>query len=572
MSIKVIMRAFLSALFLCLCVPSFAQDIGPAQYRTVTCLPGLDATAVLQSAITTSNVTPVMLIGPTPCGISSTLTVPDQGIIVGEDTDSYESYNATFSPTPPYPSSQARTIIYAMSAFPNSVGSAMMVFGNYTVMKGVTLMGPAVAGAFTPIASLNTNCINIAGARFSVFTDVYANGCNGAWFANNTPPAATEAPQLDHVRGSLSGYGFYGFNVFDPTITRSDFNGNLYGGFYASNVSAGVITSNTFENTNNTFTAGVGFELDNSYFTSVTGNKFENNAGPNMRLANNSSISVTGSNFHCPYDGTGGSGNCNNGGLAHVSFGGFNIAPQFAGNVYDETLNTTQYIYNVEAGGTITNGSFDEHPQPGTLGTYTSALSSQIAAFVPVIPGASACIPIAAPSGGIYASANLTGSAAGTGGASFTTSNATSPDCTQDASTFVEDTSNGVHQLYISNAPISHSFSSASATAGLSVKAAVGSRSVTLYAINTAFTHQSLVTIALPGCTVITAASTTYPTTTATSTQVIQPDGSCKIALTTASITDTGINVYIGLGQGATISYTGNGSSVRVWGASVTSP
>ena len=261
-------------------------------YQQVSCVSGVDETTVLQTALNTSNVTPVIIVGPVPCGISAGLIVPANGIVVGHDVNAYESYEASFTPLPPFPSTQARTIIYSLASFPNTGGSLITV-GNYSYIQGLTLMGPAVSGSFTPLANLTVNCINLVGSRFASFRDVFANGCNINWDMNS-PESQTEGPILTNVRGSLGNYGIYGYNVYDPQITGSNFNANYKAGAYFYNLSAAKLTANTFENTQNSGGTGIGLEIDNSIIVSITGNKFENNYAEHLRLNADNAVSVSG--------------------------------------------------------------------------------------------------------------------------------------------------------------------------------------------------------------------------------------------------------------------------------------
>ena len=198
------------------------------------------------------------------------------------------------------------------------------------------------------------------------------------------------------------------------------------------------------------------------------------------------------------------------------------------------------------------------------------ALNSTHILLIPSLAFSGACTPLSPPSGGIYDSTTLTGSSAV--GGTFTIGNSSSPDCATNGSTLVEDSSTGNHNIVVSGAEITHTFSSASATITVYAKQGSGTRSAQVTMYDPTFVDYASVVVRPSTCTVTVAPfNSGFPT--PTSTQTAVGGGWCKITLTTTPISVTGVNVYLNNDNGGSSSYAGDGaSSIIYWGFGLTSP
>jgi len=187
-----------------------------------------------------------------------------------------------------------------------------------------------------------------------------------------------------------------------------------------------------------------------------------------------------------------------------------------------------------------------------------------------------ACSPVSPPSGGFYDSTSLVGSTA-SGGTLFTADLA-SPDCTTDGSTFIEDTSNGTHSVYISGAEITHTITGASVTLTIYTHSGAGSRLVELIYFDQGYGGSSDWIMNPSTCATYAGPSTTGTggfVGSAVSTTLTVVGSWCKATLTTTPVTVTGIQAYIFSFNATTgsDSYTGdNTSSLGYWGVGLTSP
>jgi hypothetical protein len=187
--------------------------------------------------------------------------------------------------------------------------------------------------------------------------------------------------------------------------------------------------------------------------------------------------------------------------------------------------------------------------------------------------GSCVCPNWTAPSGGLLASTNL--SSATIVGGTLNTSNASSPDCTTDASTFVENTTNGLHGPTWTT--FSVSLSNAQMTFRIWIEQGVGSRTVDIQVGNqgTGYLYMNM-----------------NPTTGAVNT--LQNDngfgssvfGSTtplylfgkpgwEVTMSAAGVTATSlfVNLYSDNATGSGNSYTGDGvSSLVYWGLAVSTP
>lgn len=172
-------------------------------------------------------------------------------------------------------------------------------------------------------------------------------------------------------------------------------------------------------------------------------------------------------------------------------------------------------------------------------------------------------------SGGIYSSTNLSG--AGVANGTFTTSNAASPDGTTDASTFVENTSNGGHQVIIPSAPASVSLTGAQFTVSIWVKRGVGTRNVALLVFNAGFASFSFTLVDLGTCAVSGTSANSFGS--SAYALAVPLNGGCEITLSSAGVTTTAYQVQFSSISAGSATYTGDGASSLVYGqAEISSP
>lgn len=174
------------------------------------------------------------------------------------------------------------------------------------------------------------------------------------------------------------------------------------------------------------------------------------------------------------------------------------------------------------------------------------------------------CTSVSPPTGSIYSSTSI--SSSGTTGGTLTLSNAGSSDCTKDASTFVEDTSTGAHDVYVSGNPIAASLSAASVTVKISGRNLIGTRTSFVILNDQSFSQLAYANVNWATCSIVATAST--------SATAVVSGGVCQLTLNQTGVTATALNLVLYNGNNGTFaSYTGDGiSSLIYWGVSVNSP
>jgi len=176
---------------------------------------------------------------------------------------------------------------------------------------------------------------------------------------------------------------------------------------------------------------------------------------------------------------------------------------------------------------------------------------------------ATGCVATNAPTGGIYDNATLSGWALSN--ATLSTNQLIAPDCTETASTVVEDITTNTHAAYVQ---VTHTFTAAAFTFSGYLQRGVGTRNAWPEVSNSTVSSTLYVYISLDSCTVISGPTTTGAAFTLTSaTATLQSNGWCKFTLG-GTITDTSVFLAANLLSGtSTKSYTGDGSSsVSYWG------
>lgn len=202
-----------------------------------------------------------------------------------------------------------------------------------------------------------------------------------------------------------------------------------------------------------------------------------------------------------------------------------------------------------------------------------SAPAQLLGLNVGAAPTSVGCSPISPPSGGIYDSTSLAGSTGGAGGGTLTVGGSPSPDCATNGSTFVEDTSTGLHSIEVTGGVITHNLTAASLTATIYVRQGVGTRESWLVYYDQTLGQDTLVVVNPTTCTAAIAATTNFAGATASSTETAEPGGWCKVTLNTNPVTLTGIFVFLINFNGSTDSYAGDGtSSLLYWGLGLSTP
>jgi hypothetical protein len=274
--------------------------------------------------------------------------------------------------------SSTKTPVFSIVASGGFSGTAIMQANDFCRLSGVVLDAnnkPTV------------DTLDVAGVRVTV--DGFSALINGV---HNVICEAGESDGLQikdaQIKGSSSDNVDLASNcanvrLVGDIVTTSGGAGVVFGGRDLI-MADGVIEQSS----------GIGLDLSNASYASITGNFFDDNGkgsagGAAIEINNSNTISICGNHL---------SGNDEyptSGDTAEIRFGGSNDGVDLCGNVYaaenqtDDVTLKPSYVYDADDDTVMTNSTVQEKPAPQVLGVYTATAVKVIAPLqVPrLVPG-----------------------------------------------------------------------------------------------------------------------------------------------------------------------------------------
>lgn len=328
---------------------------------------GGDDTGMLNSAFSGAASRPVFLSFGT-YNVSAALTMPDYGVVVGEEINAWDFYNGV----------RPRTLLQAnpANAFPSN--TAILTLGNYNHIRGFTIFGLKNFDAGTTISG-----IAVPNKAFVTIEDIWVNLCyNGIdltsdgvlrgspWGANNIGVRIYGGGVLYNSNIGLLAVSTGGY-VSDSHFSNIQVVSNSFAGMYlSSGVASCQILNCRVED------QPVGIWLKTSSNLLFNGCIFDRNRSP-VIIDSCSAVTVTGCNSSA------GPGSGNEGTSTHVQFSSTYLKNQgvaFSGNTYKQGAAATSYAYGVDAGAAVT-GYFAETGTPDfNTAVFQDAYSQSIIA------------------------------------------------------------------------------------------------------------------------------------------------------------------------------------------------
>lgn len=319
----------------------------------------IDSTTAFQAAFNASVAKPVF-IPPGTYKITAPLTVPDRGVVVGEEINVWDFFNRAFV---------NNTILFKSGAGWSS-GQAMVSLGNYSYCRGFTVQGTYNGTGGT---DGGVDGFQIIDKLYAMLVYCYAiecrHGFNGAPAVSNT-----QGMEFHHCRASKNaGYGFFAEGATswsDNKIMHCSTGFNATGEVIWSNGFDVQFIGNRIEDS-----GGIGLQVLNGGGSIISGNLFDRNVGTTLWLDNHNNATVTANQFNNNATGTETvrlTGNCTN---VHLS-----------ANMYWQ--GSAPYHYGVDAGATFSGGIY-ERPPPGTSGALfadANAIATLTPWVAPPIP------------------------------------------------------------------------------------------------------------------------------------------------------------------------------------------
>lgn len=183
-----------------------------------------------------------------------------------------------------------------------------------------------------------------------------------------------------------------------------------------------------------------------------------------------------------------------------------------------------------------------------------------------------ACPNWTAPTGNLQASTNFSG--ATLTNVALNVANSASPDCANHASTIVENTSNGVHEVNLTATPFSVSLSAAQLTIKVWLQQGVGTRTADIQISNQSTGYMYFNVDPATGVLNLSQNNNGFASSYTAFTVPVQAGG-YELVVSAAGVTATTLNVqfFNDNATGSGNSYTGDGvSGFRLWGYSVNTP
>ena len=311
---------------------------------------GGDDTAMLNSAFAGAASRPVFL-SFGAYNVSGPLTVPDYGVIVGEEINAWDFYNGV----------HPRTLLQANVTNTFAAYSAILTLGNYNHIRGFSIFGLVNDNPSTTVSG-----IAVPNKAFVTIQDVWCNLCyNGInltsdgvvrgspWGASNLGVRIYGGGVLYNSNFGLLAVSTGGY-VSDSHFSNIQVVSNSLAGMY---LSSGVTSCQILNCRVEDQPTGIWMKTSSNLL--FNGCIFDRNRSP-IIIDSCQAITVAACNSSAgPGSGSGGTS-------THVKFSSTYLGNQgmsFSGNTYKQGAAATSYAYGVDAGATVT-GYFAETGTP----------------------------------------------------------------------------------------------------------------------------------------------------------------------------------------------------------------